>query len=295
MSRKSQLGRRPRELCGPANKALNVYLVYDPKGTRITTSAGLYGKHARYATLDQTSLRAVDVAHDPKQIKILCPTDINTHGIMALTTTCNTLKELYDELSTTLQNIAGKVNLPPDDGEQLIHYINTTNTPIIGAADVLLKQGNCSHSWVITINNSDHIDDPNMTITGVGPVDGYTNFMSSARGELQGQTAAAIVKQCVLKKYKGTTPQVHLYGDNQGVQSKCTNYTPRKMHVHREPNSDLLLEYHAAMRGLNKQAHWVASHQDKGIHWTTTPELKQLKLSHEAKLNIWCDKMAREA
>ncbi len=96
------------------------YLVYDPKGTQIITSAGLYGKHACYATPDQailTLLRAVDVAHDSKHIKILCPTNINTHGIMALTTTCNTLKELYDELPTALQNIAGKVNLPPDDGE----------------------------------------------------------------------------------------------------------------------------------------------------------------------------------
>jgi hypothetical protein len=68
--------------------------------------------------------------------------------------------------------------------------------------------------------------------------------------ELQGQTAAAIIIQCLLYAHNGINLQVHFYGGNQGVQSKCTTYTPRKMRVHREPNSDLLLEYNAATKNI---------------------------------------------
>jgi hypothetical protein len=176
-----------------------------------------------------------------------------------------------------------------------MQYIGETNSPIMGAADASLKQGNCSHSWIITTNNPDHLDDPHMTISGAGTVDGYGKYMSSTRGELQGQTAAAIIIQGLLRSHKGIKPQVHLYGDNQGVQSKCSTYTPKRMRVHREPNSDLLLEYHTATRDMKKQVHWVASHQDENTKWSNTAELKELKLSHESKLNVLCDKMAGEA
>jgi hypothetical protein len=274
------------------------YLVYDPKGSRQTVPAGKYGKHARYSYPDPnilSSLRAVDVAHDPKHITIICSSAINTHNNVASQSNTNTLQELYDELPRALKKIVGKIQLPPDNGNQLIQYLTETNSPLISAADASLKQGNCSHSWIITTNNSDHIDDPYMSITGAGPVDGYSKYMSSTRGELQGQTAAAIAVQCLLKQHPDATPQVHFYGDNQGVQSKCSTYTPRKLRTHRDPNSDLLLEYNAASRNMSKQMHWVASHQDEGIQWTTSEELKMMKLSHESKLNIWCDKMAGEA
>jgi hypothetical protein len=237
----------------------------------------------------------VDVAHDPKHITIICSSAINTHNNVDSQSKTNTLQGLYDELPKALKKIVGKVQLPPDNGNQLMQYITETNSPLISAADASLKQGNCSHSWIITTNNSDHIDDPDMSITGAGPVDGYSKYMPSTRGELQGQTAAAIAVQCLLKQHPDATPQVHFYGDNQGVQSKCATYTPRKLRTHRDPNSDLLLEYNATSRNMPKQMHWVASHQDEGIQWTTSEELKMLKLSHESKLNIWCDKMAGEA
>ncbi len=62
------------------------------------------------------------------------------------------------------------------------------------------------------------------------------------------------------------------------------------MKTHREPNSYLFDECKAAMKGIHKQMHWVASHQEDGTPWKTTEELIGLKLSPKATLNVWCDK-----
>jgi hypothetical protein len=77
-------------------------------------------------------------------------------------------------------------------------YIKSTNSPIIGARDASLKDNNCSHAWIVTYNNPEHLTDPNMFISGAGPVDGYGKYLSSPCGELQGQTAAAITIQQLL-------------------------------------------------------------------------------------------------
>jgi hypothetical protein len=273
------------------------YLVYSPKPNKDIANAKIYGKCASFASPDQDiiqSFRAVDVTHDPKHIRILSTSDINHHGTV-VSSPCTSPSDFYDRLPASLKKLVGKIQIPPDGGKKIMKYIGDTTTPIMGAADASLKHGNCSHLWIIMTNNPDHIDDPHMIISGAGAVDGHEKYMSSTRGELQGQTAAAIIIQGLLRSHNGVKPQVHFYGDNQGVQSKCSTYTPKKMRVHREPNSYLLLEYHAATKNMKKQAHWVASHQDDKTTWTTTAELKELKLSHESMLNVLCDKMAGEA
>jgi hypothetical protein len=227
---------------------LEGFLVYDPKPNKSNANARIYGKYACFASPDQDtiqSLIAVDVTHEPKLIKLLFTSDINKHG-KDISFHHTAPLDFYDKLPASLKKLVGRIQMPPDGGNKLMKYIGETNTPILGAADASLKQGNCSHSWIITTNNPDHIDDPHMTISGAGTVDGYEKYMSSTRGELQGQTAAAIIIQGLLRSHNGVNPQVHFYGDNQGVQSKCSTYTPRKMRVHREPNSDLLLEYNTA-------------------------------------------------
>lgn len=100
------------------------------------------------------------------------------------------------------------------------------------------------------------------------------------------------VLKYLLQAHDANQTHIQLYGDNQGVQHKCDTFKPTKLKTHREPNTDLFLEYNYATRGMHKESHWVASHQDKDTPWDTIEELKGLKLSHEANLNVLCDQMA---
>ncbi len=64
------------------------YLVYSPKKQPASTNVPTYHTHTMLSFPDQnilSSLQAVDVSHEPKQIKILGQTDINTHGIQDTT------------------------------------------------------------------------------------------------------------------------------------------------------------------------------------------------------------------
>ncbi len=69
----------------------------------------------------------------------------------------------------------------------------------------------------------------------------------------------------------------------------------KKIKSHRDPNTDLLLEFQVTTKHMHKQLHWVGSHQDKDTPWDTTDDLLNLQLSPEATLNVLCDKMAMEA
>ncbi len=55
---------------------------------------------------------------------------------------------------------------------------------------------------------------------------------------------------------------------------------------------DLLTEYKAATYNTPIKTEWVKRHQDKGIEWNNIDELKGLKLSNTATLNLWCDHQA---
>jgi hypothetical protein len=213
-----------------------------------------------------TSLRTVEVNHTPTHITIIGHTEINSHNQTQPIMPETHLQGLYDALPSPLKKLCGKFHLPPDGGHCLMSYLTTTNTPLLGVADASLKEGNCSHAWILTSNNSAHINDPNMIIHGAGPVDGYANFMTSVRGELQGQTAMAIMSQKLLTAHNSPHTPVHFYGDNQGIQNN-----------------------------LQRQAHWVSSHQDEGTPWESITDLQALKLSPEATLNVFCDKESRKA
>ncbi len=156
------------------------------------------------------------------------------------------------------------------------------------ASDASVKDGNCSHVWVITMTNIDHLNDPLMKITGGGAVDGNTSELTSFHGELQGQTALAIITN----KMQGIIPNqqamFHMYGDNLAVQNKCRETNTSKIRHHRKANMDIL-EYKNAASHLPLTTHWVKSHQDRDTPWTTFDDLKALKLPMDAVLNISCD------
>ncbi len=126
-------------------------------------------------------------------------------------------------------------------------------------------------------------------------VDGYHCNLSSAHGEIQGQTAAATLIHGLNKTLNTSNVTIQLFGDNQGVQNKCKRQTVTKLRSHRDPNADLFMEYHAVTSTFNPKVHWVRSHQDKDTPLETIEDLKELKLSPEATLNMWCDKQAEIA
>jgi hypothetical protein len=64
---------------------------------------------------------------------------------------------------------------------------------LLGVSDASIKDKLRRHTWILTTGAQEHISNPDMMITGVRLVGGHVSDMSSARGELQGQTALAIM------------------------------------------------------------------------------------------------------
>jgi hypothetical protein len=74
----------------------------------------------------------------------------------------------------------------------------------------------------------------------VGVVHGFSPFLSSGRGELQGIFALSIVAN-IFKHHHSSSAKVTVICDNQGVSSKCNTLTINSLHRHREPNIDLYI------------------------------------------------------
>jgi hypothetical protein len=55
------------------------------------------------------------------------------------------------------------------------------------------------------------------------------------------------------------------------------------------------MEYHSTSKSLHKKIEWVKGHQDKGKKWECITDLKDLKLTSVAYLNIWHDWQADQA
>jgi hypothetical protein len=81
-----------------------------------------------------------------------------------------------------------------------------------------------------------------MSIHGTGTVNGASTSMSSTNGELQGQTAMAIISNLLLAAHNDTTTKI-LHSDNQGVQRTCPSFQTHRLKHHRKPNMDLKIEY----------------------------------------------------
>jgi ribonuclease HI len=114
--------------------------------------------------------------------------------------------------------------------------------------------------------------------------------MSSARGELHGQTAMAIISDILLEAHNAPTTKITLHGDNKGVQHTCTHIKTNRLKHHRQSNMDLKIEYNNASRGHHITNEWVPGHQDGDKQWNTISDLKDMKLNNLAIFNIWCDK-----
>jgi hypothetical protein len=161
--------------------------------------------------------------------------------------------------------------------------------------DASLKDGQCSHAWILSMGEPDDINNINMSIHGHGAVDGDISTMSSTRGELHSQTAMAIMSNLFLSAHNDRSTRTVMYGDNKGVQQTCSNTQINKLKLHRQPNMDLKTEYKKATANRIDTNTWIKGHQDQNKQWTTIADLQHMKLSNLAIMNTVCDRKANEA
>jgi hypothetical protein len=174
-------------------------------------------------------------------------------------------------------------------------YVKDNETALLGVNDASIKNGCGTHAWILTTGEMEHMSDPCMKLEGSGPVDGDPYTMSSARGELQGQTALAIVTSTLLKEHDAQNAPVSFYTDNMGIQKSCKNPKIHRVGHHRNANMDLQLEHATWTKNMCITHDWVKGHQDKDAQWDTIEDLKQLKLNSAATLNVYCDRKASKA
>jgi hypothetical protein len=208
-------------------------------GSRTTTF------HPTYSETDicsdtENSLKPVDVAHSNQQITILCFSNINNHKGHLTSIQYN--YSFYRKLPKSLRRLCGQISIPPDGGDKLMTYIKDRDANLIGVSDASVIDGNGTHAWILTTGEKEHLSDPYMKLEGHGPVDGDKSAMSSARGELQGQTALTIITEAFLSAHNETDMEVTFYTDNQGVQKSCNHPKIRRIGHHRKANMDLQME-----------------------------------------------------
>lgn len=164
------------------------------------------------------SFTHIDVAHSKMGIVLLCASNINFHGPPDINIPSTSMRHKFEHLPSALKKLCGKVSLPRVGGSSLIQYLREHNRPLIGVSDASLKDDNCSHAWILTTGDPQHIRDPLMRLSGRGTVDGYGPELSSARGELQGQMALALMAKTILTTNNATYIKTNFFGDNEGVQ-----------------------------------------------------------------------------
>jgi hypothetical protein len=163
------------------------------------------------------SLKEINAIHYKTVIQLHGESNINNHAKPQHYPNVSNFSHLYHQLPIALQRLCGEIKLPEDGGKALIQHLQNTKKPLIGMSDASLKDNQCSHAWILSTGEPDHITYNNMSIQGVGAVDGDLTTMSSTRGELHGQTAMAIISNTLLHSHNASNIKVILHSDNQGV------------------------------------------------------------------------------
>lgn len=115
--------------------------------------------------------------------------------------------------------------MPLDGGRTLISYLTDNDQTLIGVGDASLKEVQSGHAWILLTGEMCHLGDPNMSTCGSGTVDCHTLDLSSSRGELQSQKAMTIMAEAVLQANNALELSITLYGENQGIPTKCSKST----------------------------------------------------------------------
>jgi hypothetical protein len=204
----------------------------------------------------------------------------------------SSLEHSFNNLHPALQEICGTLHFPPDNGHALMEEIQHSSGKIFGASDASLKSGRATHAWIISPGKKDDINNPLLHISGPGMVHGNPNYLSSARGELQGITAMSIICN-MLSRHHNRQTKLSAICDNVGVINKCTKGKFSSLRRNRDANIDLYLTYKEQKLLSHTKLSWVGGHSDKKP-WQTFHDLKSLKLSCEETYNVWCDRIAQK-
>jgi hypothetical protein len=201
------------------------------------------------------------------------------------------LQDDFDRLPHAIRRICCSVKCPSDDGASILHSIQQSSCPALySSSDAALKSQCSTHAWIISSGQVDDIMDSEQNISGAGPVDGLSPYLSSSRAELTGLNALVIIANLFMD-FHHTKTTFPASCDHQGMIKKCSSNPSHRLCIHREANNDLFLVQRFYSNRIKAQFNWVKGHTDKEP-WETLQQLKTQKLSTEEMFNVWCDRMA---
>jgi len=202
------------------------------------------------------------------------------------------LSEAFLTLPIALQQTCGTIRFPSNDGLSILQKIQQSKNNLYGASDASLKDGKAFHAWIILSGEIDDIEDPLHHISGSGPIHGIPHFLSSARGELQGITAVAIIAN-LLSEYHNKKLTISSTCDKTGVINRCSKGSFSSLRRHRTANIDIYLNQRNFHSRTPMQLSWVKGHSNKK-EWETFNDLRTLNLPRDETYNMWCDRMAQQ-
>jgi hypothetical protein len=100
------------------------------------------------------------------------------------------------------------------------------------------------------------LNDPDLTISGHGHVDGYIPNMSSGQGELHSITELSIIAN-FLSEFHSFDGSIKAVCDNQAVINKCHSLSTHNLQRHHDPNFDVYIMQ--ATTGKHPGCHWIGS------------------------------------
>jgi predicted nucleic acid-binding Zn ribbon protein len=175
----------------------------------------------------------------------------------------------------------------------MLQKINENKNTLFGCSDASFKEGRGAHAWILSSGQVSDIEDPDLHITGGGPVDGHSPYSSSSRSELHRATALSIMAKLFPQLHSSMTI-VQATCDNQGVIQRCSNPMNYNLRKHREANTDLYLTQQITAAFLLIQYNWVKGQTDKSP-WRSISDLSEQKLGRGEIYNVWCHHLASEA
>jgi len=109
------------------------------------------------------------------------------HILDSITCPPETLQEAFEWLPHAVRQICGSVHFPSNNGASILQSIQQLPHPVLyGTSDASLKSQRSTHAWIISSGQIDDIMDPERNISGAGPVNGLSPYLSSSRAELTG-------------------------------------------------------------------------------------------------------------
>jgi hypothetical protein len=200
---------------------------------------------------------SVEVTFTTTGILYLSKSAINSHDTIGPSRPPSSLQARFRALPESLQQLCGRVTFPPDDGLSLFRAIQANggqvygsdnlsslkepiSAMIYGVSDASVKSPSAAHAWILSSGAKTDLDNPLLHIAGTGPVDGYVPYLSSTRGELQGQTALTIITNLFLQHHNFQATLVMIC-DSKSAQSIQVRPATR-LRQHRDPDLDLRLQ-----------------------------------------------------